>query len=112
MADYHPAVTHHDDSNTELSQNEAPVAALPSTAVKQFASSGGQGTLVDDWVNGNKAGGDSDFIGSSATPAVDEVDLSDCRPNDAYGRSKFVVVDFGDNFLTARRATSGLSRFS
>ncbi|WP_186293265.1 hypothetical protein [Brevibacterium aurantiacum] len=63
-------------------------------------------------MNGNKAWGDSDFIGSSATSAVDEVDLGDCRPNDAYGRSKFVVVDPGDKFLTARRATSELSDFN
>ncbi len=63
-------------------------------------------------MSGNKAWGDSDFIGSPATPAVEEVDLGGCRSNDVYGRSTFVFADHTDKFLTARRATSGLSRFS
>ncbi|AOP54468.1 hypothetical protein BLSMQ_2762 [Brevibacterium aurantiacum] len=63
-------------------------------------------------MRGTKAGGDSDFIGSSATPADEEVDLGDRRSNDVNGRSKFVVAGPGDKFLTAKLATSGLSRFS
>ncbi|WP_454118483.1 exopolyphosphatase [Microbacterium lacticum] len=48
LADYHPALTHHDDADE--SENEARVAAVLSATIALFNSAGWDAALVAEWV--------------------------------------------------------------